>query len=101
MGLITKNIPQMYKIFAEIHLLNPVFSKKFDEMHYNLTNNLTLNSIDIFYATLKICKISIIWSLGVNGLLPKCYIIVTIFINDKGLVFISLIFTIVWFSVWI
>lgn len=41
MGLITKNIPQMYKIFTGIPLLNAVFWKKFDEMHYKMFKNVT------------------------------------------------------------
>ena len=56
MGLITKNIPQMYTIFDGISALDPVFWQKFDEMHYIVIKNLTQEFQNLFPKHKKIMK---------------------------------------------
>ncbi len=60
MGLITKNIPQMYKIFVGIPLMNPVLHQKFDEMQYLMIKNLTYESQTIFSESLYFLKTRLI-----------------------------------------
>ena len=60
MGLITKNIPQMYKIFVEIPFIILVFVKKLDEMQYKMIKNLTFKPHYLFPLNMIIIKSSMI-----------------------------------------
>jgi len=96
MGLITKNIPQMYKILSGIPLLNPVISKKFDEMQYKMIKNLTQEWPIIFSRRINILESILIYGIFnpkfpeiLHLMLSKCYLIN----RSRGFIAISIIFT--------